>query len=122
MKNKIGLIGCGNMATAMISGIVKNTQISNSLIIASDLNLKSLDSVKNTFGVNTTTDNLDVAKDAEIIILSVKPQFYNIVIESIRNIINPTQIIITIAPGKTLSWIKDSFLNEDLKITCYLGN
>ena len=56
-----------------------------------------------------TAENREVAEKAEILILSVKPQFYPEVIAEIRECIKPEQLIITIAPGKTLEWLQEQF-------------
>ena len=56
-----------------------------------------------------TEDNREVATWAEIVVLSVKPQFYQDVIAGIKDCIKENQIIITLAPGKTLAWLEEQF-------------
>lgn len=56
-----------------------------------------------------TTDNKEVVSKAEVIILSVKPQFYADVIAGIKDEVTDEKIIITIAPGKTLGWLSEQF-------------
>ena len=60
------------------------------------------------FGINTTPSNCEVAK-ADIVFLAVKPQFYEPVIREIRDVITPTQLIVSIAPGKSIQTITDWF-------------
>ena len=55
-----------------------------------------------------TEDNRKAAA-AEVLILSVKPQFYADAIAEIRDCIRDDQLVITIAPGKTLSWLEEQF-------------
>lgn len=117
---KLGFIGCGNMASAMMGGIINNKIIQASEIIASDAFAPSLEKAK-AIGVNVTEDNREVVKQAEVIVLSIKPQFYEEVIEEIKDIIKEEQLFITIAPGKTLEWLEDKF-GKEVKIVRTMPN
>ena len=64
---------------------------------------------KEQFGIQVTDSNKEVVDKAEVIVLSVKPQFYEDVINEIKGDIKDEQIIITIAPGKTLAWLAEKF-------------
>lgn len=65
-----------------------------------------------------TADNKEVVEKADKFILSVKPQFYASVIEEIKDVVREDQIIITIAPGKTLEWLEEKF-GKPVKIVPY---
>lgn len=106
---QIGFIGCGNMATAIIKGIIRNNLVSAKDIIGADLSKASLKQIQNEHGILVTADNKEVVNKAEILFLSVKPQFYETVIEEIRDTVTSAQLIITIAPGKTLEWLEQQF-------------
>ena len=106
---KLGFIGCGNMATAIIKGILNNGIATQDEIIGADVSEESLNKVQKELDIAVTSDNKEVAKRAEVLFLSVKPQFYERVIAEIRGIIKDTQLIITIAPGKTLEWLENQF-------------
>ncbi len=106
---KLGFIGTGNMASAIMGGIIKNQIIPAEEIIGSDLSSAGRIRVKEQFGIHVTDSNREVVKKAEVIVLSVKPQFYANVIKEIREDVKDSQIIITIAPGKTLSWLSEQF-------------
>ena len=106
---KLGFIGCGNMATAMIKGILNNGIAGKGEIIGADVSGQSRDKACKELGISVTEDNREVAGQAEVIVLSVKPQFYESVIGEIRDVIQAQQIIVTIAPGKTLSWLEEQF-------------
>lgn len=106
---KLGFIGAGNMAKAMIGGILKNGIFKPEEVIASDMYVPGLEQAKESLGINVTTDNKEVAKNAEVIVLSVKPQFYATVIDEIKDLITENQIIVTIAPGKTLEYLAVAF-------------
>ncbi len=118
---KLGFIGTGNMASAIMGGVIKNNIFSANEIIGADIFAPGREKVKSQFGINVTESNLEVATQAEVIILSVKPQFYADVIAEIRDVIRDEQIIITIAPGKTLAWLQEQF-GKDVKIVRTMPN
>ncbi len=118
---KIGFIGCGNMGSAMIAGILDSGKCAKEDMITSDKSEASLAERKESFGINVTTDNKKTAEFADILFLSVKPQFYEAVIDDIRDTVTEDMIIVTIAPGKTLSWLREKF-GKDLKIIRTMPN
>lgn len=76
MEKTIGFIGSGNMANAMIAGILKAKLVSAVNIISSDPSKSKLEEMKKKYGITITTNNCEVASKADILVLSVKPQFY----------------------------------------------
>ena len=106
---KLGFIGTGNMASAIMGGIIKNQIIPANEIIGADLFAPGRERAKEQFGINVTASNKEVVDSAEVIVLSVKPQFYESVITEIKDDIKENQIVITIAPGKTLAWLAEKF-------------
>lgn len=106
---KLGFIGTGNMASAIIGGILGKNKVKQKDIIGSALTTKSRQRVKDEFGIEVTDSNLEVVEKARIIFLAVKPQLYNEVIKEIRDKIKAEQIIVTIAAGKSLQWLEEKF-------------
>lgn len=106
---KLGFIGTGNMASAIMGGIIKNQLISADEIIGADVYASSREKAKEEFGIHVTADNHEVVENADVVVLSVKPQFYEEVICEIRDFVRADQIVITIAPGKTLAWLAEKF-------------
>jgi pyrroline-5-carboxylate reductase len=109
MNKKIGFIGAGKMAQAMIEGILKSKLVPKQNIIASALTVSTLDKIKNTYAIVTTDNNKEVARFADLLILAVKPDLHSKVIEEIKNEVKQDIIIITIAAGVTLSDIEAAF-------------
>ena len=118
---KLGFIGTGNMATAMMGGIIKNQIVPAEEIIGADLSAPGREKAKANLGIHVTEKNTDVVEKAEVIVLSVKPQFYEDVICEIRDGITENQMIITIAPGKTLAWLEEKF-GKPVKIVRTMPN
>lgn len=121
MKYKVGFIGCGNMASAIIGGLISNTDIRADEIIAADASQEVLDKTAAKQHINITTDNGYAALNSEVLFLSVKPQFYETVIDKIKDILPSGQIIVTIAPGKTLQWLSE-LLGNNIKIVRTMPN
>lgn len=121
MNYKVGFIGCGNMASAIIGGLIGNGGINPKEIIASDAASGAVEKAASTLGIETTTDNCTVASGSDVLFLSVKPQFYEAVIAQIKDILPAGQIIVTIAPGKTLSWLSER-LGDNIKIVRTMPN
>ena len=118
---KLGFIGCGNMATAIIKGIINNGIAGKDDIIGADLSEAVRNKINGDLGIQVTTDNKDAAAKAEVLFLSVKPQFYETVIGEVKDVVTDAQLIITIAPGKTLDWLDKQF-GKPLKIVRTMPN
>ena len=121
MNKKIGLIGSGNMAKAMIGGIVKSKLVDPSNVIASDLNELALENVKNEYGINITTNSKEVVKFSDIVIVAVKPNVYDVVLEGVKELVDDKKIIVTIAAGKTIESI-ENVIGNDKKVIRTMPN
>lgn len=112
MKRKIGFIGAGKMAQAMIGGILNSNEFSREQLVASAQSQETVDHVKDRYSIQVTTDNRFVAKEANILFLAVKPTIHSSIIEEIKPFIQSDTIIITIAAGISLQFLEDSFGRE----------
>ena len=118
---KIGFIGTGNMGSAMMGGIISSGMVAAEDVMASDIFQAALDRVSEEFDVKTSTNNRDVVDFADVIFLAVKPQFYAEVLEEIKDLLTEEQILVSIAPGKTLVWF-DEVLGRNLKVIRTMPN
>ena len=121
MDKKIGFIGSGNMAKAMIGGIVKSKLVDSNNVIASDLNELALENVKNEYGINVTTNSKEVVKFSDIVIVAVKPNVYDVVLEGVKELVDDKKIIVTIAAGKTIESI-ENVIGNDKKVIRTMPN
>jgi len=118
---KIGFIGLGNMASAMIGGII-NAGLARSQDIYGSAHTKAtLDKKTEEFGIVGCTDNAKVVNESDIIILAVKPQMYEEVIKTVAEFITSEKIVVSIAPGKTLEWLA-SMMPQGTKIVRCMPN
>ncbi|MCI7179499.1 MAG: pyrroline-5-carboxylate reductase [Lachnospiraceae bacterium] len=118
---KLGFIGTGNMAGAIIGGILKKGIVKADDIIGADVLEAGREKVKAAYGIRVTDNNIEVVDNADIMFLSVKPQYYAEVIGEIRDAVTENKIVVTIAPGKTLSWLKEQF-GKNVKIVRTMPN
>lgn len=118
---KIGFIGCGNMGTAMMLGMLESGKCAPSDMMISCRTAAVLEEKHRAYGVKTTVDNREVARFADILFLAVKPQFYAEVISGIREEVGTDSIVVSIAPGKTLAWLAEQF-GRELKIIRMMPN
>ncbi|MCL1877914.1 MAG: pyrroline-5-carboxylate reductase [Defluviitaleaceae bacterium] len=115
MAKKLGFIGTGNMATAIINGAINAGVVAAWEIIASDTEAEQLAQISKSCNVETTPSNIDVAKNSEIIFLSIKPHIYQTVIDEIKSCIKPNAMVIILAAGLGLKHAKEMF-GEGCKI------
>lgn len=102
---KLGFIGCGNMAKAILGGVLKNQLVAKEDVMISAAHESTIAKAKEEFGVNTTLNNVEVAEYADVVILAVKPMYYEEVIAQIAEAVTEEKIFLSIAPGKTMEWI-----------------
>lgn len=108
MNKNIGFIGCGNMGSAMISGIVKAEIVPSDRIYVYDHHENNFDKVKE-YNVNTTTNVIEMVQKVDILILSVKPYVYESVISQIKEDIKKDVIVVCIAAGKSIEQVENAF-------------
>ena len=113
----IGFIGLGNMAKAMISGILKEQLVAPEDIIGSSATEETMAKVRSKYGIQVTSSNREVAKAADVIVLAVKPVVLPVVMEEIRDNVDTSKLIISVAAGKSchnLRVEKQSGLHEKI--------
>ena len=118
---KLGFIETGNMAGAIMGGIIREGIIAPEEIIGADILEAGRNRVRETYGINVTADNREAAEASDVLVLSVKPQFYEGTIQEIRDCITEEKIIVTLAPGKTLEWLEEQF-GKPVKIVRTMPN
>lgn len=101
---RLGLIGAGNMATAILDGVVGKGLFPPEDMIISNPHTDKLEHPKS-LGVQVTCDNTVAAKAADLIILAVKPQKYEEVLAGIRDCCNG-KCVVSIAAGISTGWIR----------------
>ena len=118
---KIGFIGCGNMAGAMVGGMIGSGKVDKTDIIVSARSQETLQKRSKALGVATTLDNRKVAEESDVLFFAVKPQFYAEVIREVAFSVKEDAIVVSIAPGITLASLEKLF-ERPLKIVRTMPN
>ena len=100
---KLGFIGCGKMASAIINGILKSDILKKDDIIASEVNEEAAKIGSEKTGIEVICDNKFLAKNSEIIFIAIKPHLVTDIINDIKEVLNENQLIISIAAGYKIS-------------------
>ena len=104
-----GVIGCGNMAQAMLKGIIEKGIYRRDEIIVSRRSKKALEEIQSRLGVQITTENAEAAKKADVLILAVKPYQFREAIPAISDAVTEDTLVISIAAGQTIENIENLF-------------
>lgn len=107
---KFGFIGMGNMGYAILKGLLR--EYGNEEVVFTDADGERMLKVTGETGVEHVRENAVCAAGAEYIVLAVKPQYYETVIREIKDVVTKDQILISIAPGISISRLNDSFGKE----------
>lgn len=100
LKNqRIGFIGAGNMAQAMIKGLIEGGYISAERILVSNRSHGKLNKLKEQYQIQTFDNNESLVENSDIVILAMKPQDLLSAVEPISQSFNDDQIVMSIAAG-----------------------
>ena len=117
----IGFIGCGNMGSAIVGGILQADIADKEHVIASVHSNSSRDRIEQELGIKATLSNAEVAKAADILFLAVKPNMFAQVIPEIKDVVSAETIIVSIAAGQTIEGIEEAF-GGDIKLVRSMPN
>ena len=108
---KVAIIGAGNMGGAIALGMAKGTIVAANEIFVADPSQANLDKLKQQVPtINTLANNAEAVKDADIVILAVKPWLVNAVLEAIT--LNNNQMLVSIAAGVNIETLRSYTQNE----------
>jgi pyrroline-5-carboxylate reductase len=105
-NKKIAVIGTGNMAGAMIGALLRKEELGPDQITASDPYPDQLKIISEKYSINVTDDNSAAVKEADIVILSVKPQVLPTVLDGLKGNIPANSLVFSIVAGMPISRIK----------------
>lgn len=101
----IGFIGAGNMAEAMIRGLLGAKLVTPEQLMASDIVEARRQQIHQRYGVRTVAESREVASKASILVLAVKPQDMEVALKGIATAVDQTKTIISIAAGTSIAFI-----------------
>ncbi|TDJ58385.1 MAG: pyrroline-5-carboxylate reductase [Nitrospina sp.] len=116
LKNKkIGFVGGGNMAEAMIKGLLSAAFIKAKNLMVSDVVAERLEYLHREYKIRVTADNRELAKASDILVLAVKPQVMEDVLSGIGDLVDEGKLVISIAAGIHIQVIEDHLNLEGRK-------
>ena len=104
-NKQISFIGPGVMAEGMISGLIRKHVAKPASLVASGPRETRGEKLEKMYGIRTFTDNAQAAETADIVILSVKPQRLDVVLDGLRGSIKPSALVLSIVAGATIEKI-----------------
>lgn len=108
-QRKIGFTGAGAMAEALFKGMLTSGLFAREDIIVSDIDAARLDYLAAEYGIKTLTDNKDIMRIADIIVLAVKPAVIPALLEETGSIARPEQFFISVVAGISTARIESFF-------------
>lgn len=118
---EIGLIGIGNMGTALLAGILNSEVEKPDKIIIYDVDQKLLNEKAKEFNVDIAENNSEVIRESKYIILAIKPQVIDVVLEEIGSLISENNVIISIVAGISIAHIQ-KFIKHKVSIVRVMPN
>lgn len=115
MYSKVGFIGSGSIAGALIGGIIKKGFLCRENIYVSDIHKDKTEALVNSCGVTGVKNNISLVESVEVVVLSVKPDKYESVLNEIKDYIKKDTLLVTIAAGITMNYVS-KFFDRDIKI------
>ncbi len=118
---KLTSIGCGNMATAILSGMFRAKLISPKDVTVTARTKETLERARAEFGVYTKSDNAEAVAVADLVLLAVKPQNMDEVLQTIRPALKRNAVILSIAAGCDIRFFEER-LGKTRKIVRAMPN
>lgn len=106
LDKKIAFLGTGSMAEALIKGLLRGGTAKPEQIIATFRRRERMEEFRKSYPVSVTMDNAQAARDAEVLVLSIKPQAMGKLLDQIAPSVNHTKLIISIAAGVPIEAIE----------------
>jgi pyrroline-5-carboxylate reductase len=118
---KVGFIGSGNMGEALIKGLVSANVVPAEAIYASDVRLERLRELDRQYGIQLAANNVELVRQADVVILAVKPQIMTGVLKEIASVLTKRRLLISIAAGVSTARIRAD-LGKDARLIRVMPN
>jgi len=112
VRQKIGFIGAGNMAKALVKGLLESKRYDKEDIIASDKDQNILNNMIEEFAIIKCSSNIDLVENSNIVLLAIKPQNMIDVLEEIKQVVGNQHLLISIAAGIPLKVLQERLGNQ----------
>jgi pyrroline-5-carboxylate reductase len=117
----VGFIGGGNMGEALIKGLLGASLVPASAIHATDVRLERLKELDRQYGIQVSSNNADLVRHSDIIILAVKPQIMDSILKEIAPAVTRKKLLISVAAGVSTAKIR-AVLHKDARLIRVMPN
>lgn len=121
LKTSIALIGCGNMGSAILTGIARSGIVDPRSMRCTDIVEESRARLAQAVGCATAASNTEAVAGAQTVVLAVKPQYLDGVLEEITGALSPDTLVVSIAAGVSIDHL-ESFLGAQCRIVRVMPN
>lgn len=118
---RIGFVGAGKMATALARGWIRAGMATAASIVASDVVPAAREQFSQQTGAMTAGSNLDVVRDANVVVLAVKPQQFRAILQELAPVLSGKQLVVSIAAGIPLGTML-AVLGSDRRLVRVMPN
>lgn len=110
----IAFIGPGAMAEAIIRGVVVGKLVSPDQVIVAGPRAARLEELQQQYGINTSPDNVAAAEQADVVVLAIKPQMLNPVMQGLKGRIRPSALVLSVIAGARMQAMENGLSHHAL--------
>lgn len=121
MNKKIGFIGCGKMASAIIGGVIASNYLPKENIMAAEINEEKASEKSKELGIKVITDNNELVNSVDVVFVATTPNFVEGVLNDIKSSVTKDKLVVSIAAGVTTRFI-ESILGSDKRVVRVMPN
>jgi pyrroline-5-carboxylate reductase len=108
----VGFVGAGNMAEALIKGLLEASLVAPDAIHAADVRAERLGQLDRQYGIRSAASNQELVGRADVIVLAVKPQIITPVLQEIRGALTRQKLMISVAAGVSTARLRENLQGE----------
>ncbi len=121
MNKKIGFIGCGKMASAIIGGVIASNYLPKENIMAAEISEEKASKKSKELGIKVITDNNELVDSVDVVFVATTPNFVEGVLNGIKSSVTKDKLVVSIAAGVTTRFI-ESILGSDKRVVRVMPN
>ena len=121
MNKKIGFIGCGKMASAIIGGVIASNYLPKENIMAAEISEEKAAEKSKELGIKVITDNNELVNSVDVVFVATTPNFVEGVLNGIKSSVTKDKLVVSIAAGVTTRFI-ESILGSDKRVVRVMPN
>ncbi len=105
----LAVVGVGKLGEAIVGGLLKQGEVGRGDVVGSVGHEPSIARVRERLGIEASTDNREVVRGRDLVLLAVKPQNMDRVAREIADVLEPNQLVISVAASVTTGFVQERF-------------